>query len=84
MTSLFSQKIKTKNINATISKFASENALLESKLYFNINAVYTYIKTTSDNEFKLYKDDPFHYYTDVNKIINEHVRFKQIYAHIFV
>ena len=75
-----SKKTKTKNIANSISKFAAEHVLNPSEYNFSINEVDTYIKTIADDEFKLYKDDPLNYYKDFDKLINEHVRFKQLYT----
>ncbi|WP_229855254.1 flagellar assembly protein A [Candidatus Sulfurimonas marisnigri] len=79
MTYLHNKKIKTKNINNSIGKFATEHLLKTSEYEFNINQVDTYIKTISDDDFLLYKDDPKNYYNDKNKLINEHVQFQQFY-----
>ncbi len=77
--SLPSKKIKTKNISNSISKFAAENLLQPGEYSFNLNAIETYIKTISNDDFVIYKDDIHNYYTDTEKLINEHVRFKQLY-----
>jgi len=77
---LSGKKLKTKNIANSISKFAAENLLSPSEYNFNINAIQTYIKTTADDDFVMYKEDIHGYYENPEKIINEHVRFKQIYT----
>ncbi|MCF6340721.1 MAG: hypothetical protein L3J10_08250 [Sulfurimonas sp.] len=77
---LLSKSLKTQNINASISRFANENEILESQLHFSINNVQTYIKTIADKEFSLYQNDPKNYYNDHDKIINEHVHLKQLYS----
>jgi molybdopterin-binding protein len=79
VTSLASKKIKTSNIANSISKFAAENLLEVDEYTFDINGVDTYIKTTANDDFVLYKEDIHGYYKDRDKIINEHVRFKQMF-----
>ena len=80
MTFLPSKKIKTKNIANSISKFAAENLLQPGEFSFNLNSIETYIKTISNDDFVIYQDDIHNYYTDKDKLINEHVRFKQLYT----
>ena len=80
MISLPSKKIKTKNIANSISKFAAEHLLQPDEYTFSLNGVETYIKTTANDDFVLYKEDIHNYYKDRNKLINEHVRFKQLYV----
>lgn len=77
---LLTKKFKTKNIVATIEKFALENNCSPLEFSFAINEVETYIKTTSDDTFKLYNEDSLGYYDDPQKMINEHLRIKQIYT----
>jgi len=80
VTYLLSKIIETKNINSAIGKFATENELSIANLHFKLKSVNTYIKTTADDDFKLYVDDPLNYYNDPDKIINEHVQFQQLYT----
>jgi len=75
-----SKKLKTKNIANSISKFAAEHVLNPSEYTFTINAIENHIKTTADNDFSIYKEDIHDYFNNPEKIINEHVRFKQIYT----
>ncbi|OHD97804.1 MAG: hypothetical protein A3E21_05205 [Sulfurimonas sp. RIFCSPHIGHO2_12_FULL_36_9] len=79
MICLLTKKFKTRNIIATINKFAAENKCSPLEFSFSIDSVDTYIKTTADDDFKLYNEDSLNYYTDHDKIINEHVKFRQIY-----
>lgn len=79
MICLLTKKIKTKNIVASINKFAAENGCSPLEFSFNIHGVDTYIKTTSDDEFKLYNEDSLDYYGNHEKMVNEHVRLRQIY-----
>jgi hypothetical protein len=77
---LLTKKFKTKNISATIEKFASENDRSPLEFSFNINGVETYIKTVAEDTFVLYNEDIHDYYKDHDKLINEHVRIRQIYT----
>jgi len=77
---LLTKKFKTKNISATIEKFAAENDHSPLEFSFSINGVDTYIKAVSDDSFVLYNEDIHNYYKDHDKLINEHVRIKQIYS----
>ena len=78
--SLPSKKIKTKNIANSISKFAAEHLLKPDEYTFNLNGVETYVKTTANDDFIVYKEDIHNYYKDREKLINEHVQFKQLYV----
>lgn len=80
MTCLLTKKTKTKNIIASINKFASENNASALEFSFKIDGIETYIKTISDDEFKLYSEDTLGYYTNHEKMVDEHVRLKQIYS----
>lgn len=77
---LLSKKFKTKNISATISKYAQENESSALEFSFELNSVDTYIKTVAENSFVLYNEDIHHYYTDADKMFNEHVKLKQMYT----
>ena len=77
---LLTKKFKTKNISATISKYAAENDSLPLEFSFNINEVDTYIKTVSEKSFVLYNEDINNYYSDHDKMLNEHVQLKQMYT----
>jgi len=72
--------IKTKNIKKTMSTFASDNFIPLNECDFSIQNTTTYIKTNSDEEFRLSNEDIAEHYKDKNKIINQHVEFKQIYT----
>jgi len=79
VTYLLSKTLETKNISSAIGKLATENELSIANLSFKLKGVNTYIKTTADDDFKLYKDDPLNYYNDSDKVINERVEFQQLY-----
>lgn len=77
---LLTKQLRTKNINLAIEKFAKENECSPTEFSFSINKVDTYIKTVADDEFRLYIDDPLHYCNNHEKLVNEHVEFKQLYT----
>lgn len=76
---LLTKRFKTKNINATIKKFALENDCSPLEFTFNINGVETYLKNVSQKDFLLYTEDIFDYFNNHQKMINEHVEIKQIF-----
>ena len=76
---LLSKKFKTRNISATINKFALENDCSPLEFTFNINSIETYIRTVFQKDFLLYNEDIFDYYNNLEKMINEHVEIRQIY-----
>jgi hypothetical protein len=77
---LLAKKFKTKNINATINKYAAENELSPLEFSFGLNHVDTYIKTVAESSFVLYNEDINHYFSNPEKMINEHVEIKQMYT----
>lgn len=80
MICLLTKKFKTKNISATVEKFAAENNSSPLEFTFDINAVDTHIKTITDKSFIIYNEDIQNYYSNSDKMINEHVMLKQIYT----
>lgn len=79
MICLLTKKFKTKNISTTINKYALENECSPLEFTFNINGIETYIKTISQRDFLLYKEDVLEYFNNPQKMINEHVEIKQIF-----
>ncbi|MDD5372555.1 MAG: FapA family protein [Sulfurimonas sp.] len=79
MICLLTKKFKTKNISATIDKFAEENGSSPLEFSFAINNVDTYIKTISSDSFILYNEDSNNYYGNHDKMIDEHVQIKQMF-----
>ncbi|MDD5399807.1 MAG: hypothetical protein PHQ93_01290 [Sulfurimonas sp.] len=79
MTCLLTKKFKTKNISATIDKFAAENDSSPLEFSFTINNVDTYIKTITNDSFILYNEDVNNYYGNHDKMIDEHVQIKQMF-----
>jgi|GEM_PF-737258 len=76
---LLTKKFKTKNISAIIDKFAAENDSSPLEFSFTINNVDTYIKTVTNDSFIIYNDDIHDYFSNHDKMINEHVQMKQMY-----
>lgn len=79
MICLLIKKFKTKNISATIDKFAAENDSSPLEFSFVINNIDTYIKTISNDSFILYNEDTNNYYGNHDKMIDEHVQIKQMF-----
>ncbi|WP_325333615.1 flagellar assembly protein A [Sulfurimonas sp.] len=79
MICLLTKRFKTKNISATINKYALENECSPLEFTFNINSIETYIKTVSQKDFLLYNEDILKYYNNPQKMVNEHLEIKQIF-----
>lgn len=77
---LLTKKFKTKNISATVEKFAAENNFSPLEFTFDINGVDTHIKTIADKNFIIYNEDIRNYYSNHEKMVDEHVILKQIYT----
>ncbi|HUH41764.1 MAG TPA: flagellar assembly protein A [Sulfurimonas sp.] len=76
---MLTKRFKTKNISATINKYALENECSPLEFTFNINSIETYIKTVSQKDFLLYNEDILKYYNNPQKMVNEHLEIKQIF-----
>ncbi|MCW8895974.1 MAG: hypothetical protein OQK48_09110 [Sulfurimonas sp.] len=76
---LLKEKIKTWKIDTAIARFAQENRLDISDLSFDLDSVVTYIKTIADDDFEIYTSDIHNYFTNHEKMVNEHVELKQMY-----
>ncbi len=72
--------IKTKNIQKSMIKYASENSLNLQECDFSIKQIETYIKENSTAEFILVSKDLLEEYTDKERISNEHIEFNQVYT----
>lgn len=72
--------IKTNNVKNAMTSFASENFTPLNECDFEIQTTTTYIKTSFDDEFRLFNEDINEIYKDEKDIINQHVEFKQIYT----
>lgn len=73
------ENIRTRNIKKIIKEFAAKNSLSLSQCDFTLNSIETHIRDRSEESFKLTNEDFNTIYQDKNKILNEHVEFKQVY-----
>lgn len=80
MICLLAKQIKTKNIGASLDKIIKENSLKSATLSFDIDNIDTYIKTVSNDEFILYNEDIKDYYSNRQKMVDEHIELKQVYT----
>lgn len=80
MICLLAKQIKTKNIAASLDKIIKENSLKSATLSFDIDNIDTYIKTVSNDEFILYNEDIKDYYSNRQKMVDEHIELKQVYT----
>nr|WP_321266347.1 flagellar assembly protein A [uncultured Sulfurimonas sp.] len=72
--------IKTKNVKDAMSSFASDNFIPLNECDFFIKDVQTYIKTSSDDAFRLFNEDVHEHYKDEKSIINQHLELQQLYT----
>ncbi len=72
-------KVKTKNILNSLQKYAKNHALSLSAIDFKILSIESYIKTIHEKEFFHFNENIQEHYATDEKIINEHVEFKQLY-----
>lgn len=72
--------IKTNNVKNAMTSFASENFTPLNECDFEIQTTTTYIKTSFDDEFRLFNEDINEIYKDEKDIINQHVEIGR--AHV--
>ncbi|WP_372999614.1 flagellar assembly protein A [Sulfurimonas sp.] len=72
--------IKTKDIKKSMATFASDNFIPLNECDFEIQKTATYIKTSFDDEFRLFNENINEHYKEEQAIINQHVEFKQIHT----
>ena len=72
--------IKTKNIQKSLIKYASDNELTLLECDFSIKKVDTYVKESASDEFILISNELLKEYTDKDRILNEHIEFNQVYT----
>ena len=72
--------IKTKKVEESLNKFASENSITLQECTFSINKIDTYVKESATDEFILVTKDILSQYLDKDKILNEHIEFNQVYT----
>ena len=71
--------IKTKSIQTELNEFSKAHDVDVSACDFIIHHTDTYIKDSSDNEFKIINIDINQEYKDKSKLLNEHVELQQRY-----
>ncbi|EDZ63574.1 hypothetical protein SMGD1_1883 [Sulfurimonas gotlandica GD1] len=72
--------IKTKNIKNSMTTFASDNFIPLNECDFNIQNVATYIKTSFDDDFRLFNENINEHYKDEKNLLNQRVEFQQLYT----
>lgn len=77
---LSARSFRTKNIQKSIEEFAREHKLTHIPLSFDIIKTETYISTVFEKTFISYPDDIHHYFTNREKMVDEHVSLKQIFT----
>ncbi|WP_294963943.1 flagellar assembly protein A [Sulfurimonas sp.] len=80
MSEIINTIIKTKNIKKAMVTYATENFTPLNECDFEIKKTATYIKTNSDDSFKLFNENIKEHYKEEKDIINQHVEFQQIYT----
>lgn len=74
------KSIKTKDIKAAMSSFAAEHLTPLNECDFEIQETITYIKTSSDESFRLFNENIHEHYKDEASILNNRLELKQIYT----
>jgi len=80
MDDIKSSIIKTNDIKKSLQEFASLNQISQYYCDFTIRAVKTYMKTNENGSFQLFNEKVNEAYQDKEKILNDHLEFKQLYA----
>jgi hypothetical protein len=80
MSEVKSAIIKTKNIKEAMSTFASDSFIPLNECNFTIQKTSTYIKTSSDDSFRLFNENIYEHYKDETSIINQHLELQQVYT----
>ncbi len=79
MSETVQEEVRTSNIKKAMQEYASENKINSSECDFTLNSIETHVKDVLHDKFRLANEDLNLNYSDKNKILNEHVQFKQIY-----
>ncbi|WP_321778947.1 flagellar assembly protein A [Sulfurimonas sp.] len=79
MREIQSTTVKTKNVKKSIARFASQNEISIDICDFTIRKTATYMKTSLDDDFKLFNENVAEHYKDKNELVNQHVEFHQLY-----
>ena len=80
MDEIKAKKVRTINIEKAIQKYAQENLIPESSCDFTISNIEYQIKDVQNVDFVAIESSTLKEYTDKDKIINEHIQFKQIFT----
>jgi hypothetical protein len=72
--------IKTKNIQDALRHYATEHLIPLSECDFQLKRVDTLLKSIHSHEFEHYTQDRLSNYLEKEKIINEHIEFRQLYT----
>lgn len=72
--------IKTKNIYKSMSSFAEEHFTPLNECDFKIKSTATYVKSSSDDDFRQFNEDINEHYKSKDILINQRVEFQQIYT----
>ncbi len=73
------KSIKTKNIEAVMSNFAAVNLTPLNECDFEIKETLTYIKTSSDDTFRLFNEDINERFENEAAILNNRLQLKQVH-----
>lgn len=73
-------RVKTKNILNSLKKYATSQAVGLESIDFKILSIESHIKTIHEKDFFSFSNDIQAKYDTDEKIINEHIEFKQIYV----
>jgi len=74
------RSIKTRNIKAALSEFASESLTPLNECDFEIKDTATYIKTSADDSFRLFNENIYEQFEDEDSILNNHLELKQVHT----
>ena len=80
MNNIKNKIIRTKNIKNTLQEYALANFTPLNECDFILQDVSTFIKNSSDKEFKLFNQDFNKLYEEKERILNEHVEIEQLYT----
>jgi len=69
--------VTTKQIKNCLENFAAEQLLSVNKCEFKLLKSETHMKSSINSEYSLYSDTIIKEYTNVDRILNEHIEFEQ-------
>jgi len=80
MSEVKTKVIKTKDVQASMAEYADENSISVEECDFSINNIDTYVKDNSTDDFIQVSKDVLKQYAVKDRILNEHIEFKQFYT----